>query len=283
MRIRDRLVSSSSGSLAATARSALDINTSRGMNLIISINQNVAACVATGTNNGCRPNPDYANNSQYSSAADSSYHGHARLVRAAADAVGPLSRQLHTFEIHEQRRREFLQFADRPVRLVEGLGPIRRRSATPPGGQRRDQFPDEPRDDNLGAIGSRFSAGQLRSGPTRPCRSTSRQVLPRYKERPVGRSLMGNTSSGMQASGRRSSVWAFDSAGNSESATRSGLKDWSKDSTSQIMKTRSRGIRISERVPTRQILYQRSARLRPSVIQVVAIGFTASFLNQQRV
>jgi hypothetical protein len=31
--------------------------------------------VATGANNGCRPNPDYANNSQYSSAADSSYHG----------------------------------------------------------------------------------------------------------------------------------------------------------------------------------------------------------------
>jgi hypothetical protein len=47
----------------------------RGMNLIISINQNVPTCVASGTNNGCRPNPNYANNSQYSSAADSSYHG----------------------------------------------------------------------------------------------------------------------------------------------------------------------------------------------------------------
>jgi len=47
----------------------------RGKNLIISINQNVPSCVASGTNNGCRPNPDYANNSQYSSAASSNYHG----------------------------------------------------------------------------------------------------------------------------------------------------------------------------------------------------------------
>ena len=47
----------------------------RGLNLIISVNQNVPTCVAAGTNNGCRPNPTYANNSQYSSAADSTYHG----------------------------------------------------------------------------------------------------------------------------------------------------------------------------------------------------------------
>jgi len=47
----------------------------RGLNLIVSINQNVPTCVAAGTNNGCRPNPNYANNSQYSSAADSTYHG----------------------------------------------------------------------------------------------------------------------------------------------------------------------------------------------------------------
>jgi outer membrane receptor protein involved in Fe transport len=46
----------------------------RGENLIISINQNVPSCVASGTNNGCRPNPAFANNSQYSSAARSNYH-----------------------------------------------------------------------------------------------------------------------------------------------------------------------------------------------------------------
>ena len=47
----------------------------RGLHLIISVNQNGPTCVAAGTNNGCRPNPAYANNSQYSSLADSHYDG----------------------------------------------------------------------------------------------------------------------------------------------------------------------------------------------------------------
>jgi hypothetical protein len=47
----------------------------RGLNLIIQVNQNVPTCVAAGTNNGCRPISTYANNSQYSPAADSNYHG----------------------------------------------------------------------------------------------------------------------------------------------------------------------------------------------------------------
>ena len=47
----------------------------RGRHLLMSINQNVPSCVAAGTNNGCRPNPTYANNSQYSSVGDSNYHG----------------------------------------------------------------------------------------------------------------------------------------------------------------------------------------------------------------
>jgi len=46
-----------------------------GEDLIISVNQNVPSCVAAGTNNGCRPNPNYANNSQYSPLARSTYHG----------------------------------------------------------------------------------------------------------------------------------------------------------------------------------------------------------------
>jgi hypothetical protein len=46
----------------------------RGLHLIMSINQNAPACVAAGTNNGCRPNAGYANNSQYNSAADSKYN-----------------------------------------------------------------------------------------------------------------------------------------------------------------------------------------------------------------
>jgi Carboxypeptidase regulatory-like domain/TonB dependent receptor-like, beta-barrel len=47
----------------------------RGENLLMSVNQNVPTCVAAGTNNGCRPISNYRNNSQYSSVADSTYHG----------------------------------------------------------------------------------------------------------------------------------------------------------------------------------------------------------------
>jgi hypothetical protein len=47
----------------------------RGLRLIVSVNQNVPTCAATGNNNGCRPNPNFANNSQYSSLADSYYDG----------------------------------------------------------------------------------------------------------------------------------------------------------------------------------------------------------------
>jgi hypothetical protein len=47
----------------------------RGLRLVASVNQNVPACVASGNNNGCRPNPSYANNSQYSPLADSYYDG----------------------------------------------------------------------------------------------------------------------------------------------------------------------------------------------------------------
>jgi hypothetical protein len=47
----------------------------QGVNLIVSVNQNVPTCAAAGSNNGCRPNPNYANNSQYSPVASSNYHG----------------------------------------------------------------------------------------------------------------------------------------------------------------------------------------------------------------
>ena len=47
----------------------------RGLHLLISVNQNVPACVASGGNNGCRPNVGYGNDSQYSSLADSRYDG----------------------------------------------------------------------------------------------------------------------------------------------------------------------------------------------------------------
>ena len=47
----------------------------RGLHLLISVNQNTPTCVASGSNNGCRPNAAYGNNKQYQSAADSYYDG----------------------------------------------------------------------------------------------------------------------------------------------------------------------------------------------------------------
>src|SRR5262249_39723037 len=53
----------------------------RGLHLMATVNQNVPTCAAVGSNNGCRPNPNYANNSQYSAAADSRYDAlHISLV-----------------------------------------------------------------------------------------------------------------------------------------------------------------------------------------------------------
>ena len=57
----------------------------RGLNLLMSVNQNVPACVASGSNNGCRPNAGYANNGQYSSVGESNYHGlHVSFVQRPA-------------------------------------------------------------------------------------------------------------------------------------------------------------------------------------------------------
>jgi outer membrane receptor protein involved in Fe transport len=61
--------------LAFGARASVAYQYTGGRNLIISVNQNVPTCVAAGTNNGCRPNSTYANNSQYSPLAESAYHG----------------------------------------------------------------------------------------------------------------------------------------------------------------------------------------------------------------
>ena len=57
----------------------------RGRQLVMAVNQNVPSCVPPGTNNGCRPNPNYANNNQYSSVGPSDYHGmHVSLSRQAS-------------------------------------------------------------------------------------------------------------------------------------------------------------------------------------------------------
>ena len=47
----------------------------KGAGLLMSINQNVPTCIAAGSNNGCRPIATYANNTQYTAAGESNYHG----------------------------------------------------------------------------------------------------------------------------------------------------------------------------------------------------------------
>jgi len=57
----------------------------RGLHLLMSVNQNVPTCIAAGTNNGCRPNPTYATNSQYSAVGDANYHGlHVAFIQRLA-------------------------------------------------------------------------------------------------------------------------------------------------------------------------------------------------------
>ncbi len=60
-----------------TANSTLSVSYQhiRGLHLIVNLNQNAPTCVASGGNNGCRPNPAYGNISQYSPGADSYYDG----------------------------------------------------------------------------------------------------------------------------------------------------------------------------------------------------------------
>jgi len=70
-----------------SARGTLDVGYQhvRGLHLLASVNQNVPTCVASGNNNGCRPNPAYGNDSQYSSLADSHYDGlHVSYVQRPA-------------------------------------------------------------------------------------------------------------------------------------------------------------------------------------------------------
>ena len=61
--------------LGRTATVSVGYQYVRGLNLLVSVNQNVPTCIASGANNGCRPVAAYANDSQYSAAADSKYSG----------------------------------------------------------------------------------------------------------------------------------------------------------------------------------------------------------------
>ncbi len=113
-----------------------------GRNLLMSVNQNVPTCAPSGTNNGCRPNPTYANNSQYSSVGESSYHGlHVSFVQRPA-RWGHY-RIWYTLSTSKNNVGEFFFSSPiDPLRPLEGLGAFRRRSAAPPRDARRRSLVD---------------------------------------------------------------------------------------------------------------------------------------------
>ena len=124
MRIRARRASRSSISSASAATISAGYQYLRGLTaLIISINQNVPACVATGHEQRLPAESDLRQQQPVPRRrADLELSRPARLVRAAAGAVGLLPRVLHAVEGDEQRRRVLLQFADRSLRSSKDWG-----------------------------------------------------------------------------------------------------------------------------------------------------------------
>ena len=133
----------------------------KGSNLLMLVNQNVPTCVASGTNNGCRPNPTYANNSQYSSVGKSNYNGLHVSMSQRTQRWGHYRAVVHAVEIDERSRRVLLQLADRSHRLVEGLGPLGQRSAASPGAERLAANVDGASGDRLGIPAHGFQISSL--------------------------------------------------------------------------------------------------------------------------
>ena len=93
------------------------------------INQNVPTCAAAGTNNGCRPIPDYANNNQYSSEAESNYHGLHVSFMQRPRAWGHYRVSYTLSKSMNNVGETFFSSPIDPDRSLEGLGPIGRRPA----------------------------------------------------------------------------------------------------------------------------------------------------------
>ena len=135
---RGRSAPRSSSNSAARTTLGVGYQYLDGSGLLMSVNQNVPTCVASGTNNGCRPDVDLRQQQPVLVGRRLDLSRPARLAVAAHGAVGPVPRVVHAVEGHEQRRRVLLQLADRSHRPVERLGPVRQRPAAPAGVQRLD-------------------------------------------------------------------------------------------------------------------------------------------------
>ena len=148
----------------------------RGENLLMSVNQNVPTCVAAGTNNGCRPDATYRNNNQYSSLADSNYHGlHVSFVQrptawASVRVTYTLSKSMN--DVGEA----FFSSPIDPTDIMTGLGSIGRRPAASSRDQRDDQHARWRRPRQHGSASATDSVERHAAGPTRRCRSTSRRA-----------------------------------------------------------------------------------------------------------
>jgi hypothetical protein len=74
--------------LSATATVTAAYSYIAGRDLLMAINQNVPSCVPAGGNNGCRPNPAYANDSRYVSAGSSATHALSLTLQQRASRWG---------------------------------------------------------------------------------------------------------------------------------------------------------------------------------------------------
>jgi hypothetical protein len=122
----------------------------RGSNLLMSVNQNVPTCAAAGTNNGCRPNPAYRNNNQYSSVGESNYHGlHVSLVQRPSEWASLRVSYTLSKSMNDLGEAFFSSPID-PTDISRDWGG-RRRPAAPPRDRRHDEHVDGAGDDDLGA------------------------------------------------------------------------------------------------------------------------------------
>ncbi len=251
--------------MAIARPSASAISTCGGRDLLMSVNQNVPACVPAGTNNGCRPNPDLREQQPILVGRRVHLSRPARLLRPAPGALGPLSDLVHAVDVEEQRRRVLLQLADRSLRPLEGLGPFRRRSATPPRDVRRRPVVDGAGDEPLGTDQPRLrverhGAGVLRAAVQHHvgchhdpghCRQADRQRrLHRTERRNRQRLLQPERSREPHVPPDRSR-WSW--------------RRWPRGSTSRTTSIRSRGIPTSGPGRTRPTPLRRSVRSPRSV------------------
>ena len=163
----------------------------RGSHLLMSINQNVPTCVATGDNNGCRPNPEYANNNQYSSVGESTYHG---LQLSFVQRPSPLGQYRVSYTLSRGRNNLGEFFFSSPIDPTD--------LSKDWGRSDNDQRHRLVIDGELHAPAGPAASPLGRTTPRRP--SISRRGTRPSRAPAPGPSSTGHSSNGMPASAHRS-------------------------------------------------------------------------------